>query len=385
MTVNSTNQVDEAAIARSSSDNLDLFDLIVPLIQNWRVVVVTPLAIAGLSVCLSFLVPNTYSSRTTLLPPLPAPSASVAALAQLGSLAGLAGISTAGRNTADQYAALLRSQAVLDRIVDEFELMKIYDARFRFEARDQLNKNLRTTVGRKDGLITIEVDDADPQRAARMANSFVMELSRLVNSLALTEAQQRRIFMENQLNITKERLTQAQRALQSSGFSSGALKADARTSAEAYARIRTEMTAAELQLQALKLRYAEGSTEVQQVAVKVQALKSQLARSEQGQSSEAESDYISRFREFKYQETLFDLFARQYEMARVDESREASAFQVVDTAAPAEWKSSPRRGMIALLSWFSSFLIVSASVILITVNRRRGAGLRRRLSSTRHA
>jgi hypothetical protein len=62
------------------------------------------------------------------------------------------------------------------------------------------------------------------------------------------------------------------------------------------------------------------------------------------------SDYITKFRDFKYHETLFELFAKQYEMAKVDESREGAVIQVLDLAQKPERKSKPKKALIALMS-----------------------------------
>jgi capsule polysaccharide export protein KpsE/RkpR len=216
------------------------------------------------------------------------------------------------------------------------------------------------SLGKKDGLVAVEVDDIDRERAAAIANRHVEELRRMTSRLALTEAQQRRAFFEVQLKQTKDRLTTAQEALQGSGFDSGALKADARAAAEGYARLRAELTAAEVRLQTLRRNMADNSTEVQQALTTVSALRSQLARLEAPIEANTGPDYVSKFREFKYQETLFDLFARQYELARVDESREGALIQVVDVAKPAERKSRPKRGLIAVATTLASFIALAA-------------------------
>lgn len=363
----------------------DLLDFLVPVLLHWRLLVVVPL-LAGLgALAVTYLVAPTFTSRTTFLPPQQQQSSTASALAQLTALTGLAGASTAVRTPGDQYVALLQTQTVADRIIDAFDLMRVYEVRYRFEARKALADRVRTSLGRKDGLITVEVDDNDPQRAADIANRHVDELRRLTNSLALTEAQQRRLFLEGQLAQTRERLAQAQRALQGSGFNQGALRADARSAAELYARLRAEVTAAEIRLQALRSSLADSTPEVQQAVVALQGLRTQLMRAESGVQSEG-PDYIGKFREFKYQETLFDLFARQYELARVDESREGALVQVVDVATPAEWKSKPKRALAALTATLATLLVLLVAVqVHHALQRSSRPGLGERLRAARSA
>ena len=244
--------------------------------------------------------------------------------------------------------------------------MEAYESKFRVDARKDLSKNVRISLGKKDGLINVEVDDTNPQRAADIANRYVDELRRVTAGLAVTEAQQRRMFFEQQLQQSRERLVQAQQALQASGFNPGALKAEPKAAAEGYARLKAEVTAAEVRLQVTRGTFADGAPEVQQQMNVLAALRKQLASTEQSTSNSGNGDYVSRYREFKYQEALFELYTRQFEVARVDESREGALIQVVDHATPPEKSSGPRRASIAAVAT----LFVFAALMLWVVFRR---------------
>jgi capsule polysaccharide export protein KpsE/RkpR len=323
---------------------------------RWRLLVFGPL-IAGLTAFgVTFLIPPTYTARTVFLPPQQQQTGSAAALASLGALAGLAAGSAGLKSPADQYVALMQSVTVADRIIDKFKLLEVYDEKFRTDARKQLDREVRIAAGKKDGLISVEVDDRDPDRAAQMANQYVEELRRLTSVLAVSEAQQRRAFFERELKQTRDKLTAAQQAMQASGFSPGALKAEPKAAADSYARLRAEVTAAEVRVMTLRSSRAEQAPELQQAKATLAALRSELARSEQVTQTPGDSDYVGKYREFKYQETLFDLFARQYELARVDESREGALIQTVDKATTPERKSKPRRVMTAAVVTLISLL-----------------------------
>ena len=84
--------------------------------------------------------------------------------------------------------------------------MKVYDAKLRVEARRELERNSRFSIGKKDGLIVIEVDDESPQRAADIGNQYVEELRRMTSVLAVSEAQQRRVFFEEQMKTAQDQL-----------------------------------------------------------------------------------------------------------------------------------------------------------------------------------
>jgi capsule polysaccharide export protein KpsE/RkpR len=208
------------------------------------------------------------------------------------------------------------------------------------------------------------VIDRSPQQAAEMANQFVEELRLLTSRLALSEAQQRRVLFEGQLKQTRDQLTAAQQALQASGFSQSALRADARASAEGYARLRAEVTSAEVRLQALRRNLSDNTPEVQQALSIVGALRAQLGKLEGSADLAGGPDYVSKFREFKYQETLFDLLARQYELARVDEAQEGMLIQVVDEARPAEHKHGPKRALIALVGAAAGLVLAVAALLV---------------------
>lgn len=328
---------------------IGFLDLALPLVQNAGRLIVVPLLAAAVGLGVSYLIPPTFTATTTFLPPQPPQSAAASALASLGSLAGVPAVSTL-RTPGDQYIALMQSRSVADRLIDEFDLMKVYEKKYRFEARNALADRVHISLGKKDGLITVAVDDHSPQRAASLANRHVEELRRVTGALTLTEAQQRRAFFERQLQDTKGRLTEAQQLLEGSGFSSGALRAEPRAAADAYARLKAEVTAAEVRLQTLRNTLVDTAPEVQQQLATLGALRSQLARLEQTSDRPSDANYIGKYREFKYQESLFEIFSKQYELARLDEAREGAIIQVVDVADPPEHKSKPARALFAVVA-----------------------------------
>jgi tyrosine-protein kinase Etk/Wzc len=338
------------ATSEEAEDEISLLDLALVAAENLRMLVLGPLLVGVSALGISFLVPPTFTAKAVMMPPQQQQSSAAAALQSLGALAGLAGGAAGIKSPADQYVALMQSTTVEDRLIDQFKLMQVYDEKWRSDTRKELERNTRISSGKKDGLITIEVDDHDPQRAAALANAYIEELRLVSTKLAMTEAQQRRMFFEKQLGQTKERFTAAQQALQASGINEGAIRAEPKAAAEAYARLRAEVTAAEVRLQAMRSYLTEAAPEFQLAQTQLVALRAQMAKAESSNSAAAQGDYISRFREFKYQEALFELFAKQYELARVDESREGALIQVVDPATPPERKSKPKKALIAVVA-----------------------------------
>lgn len=346
----SPSAADVPAEPSAPAATLDALAMGLVIARNLRLLVLLPLLAGAVAAGITYLIKPVFTARAVIMSPQQTQSASAMALQNLGALAGVAGAAAGIKSPADQYVGLMQSRTVEDRLIDQFELLKVYESELRFEARKRLKGNVQIQAGKKDGLISIEVDDEDPARAAAMANAYVTQLSRLTNELAVTEAQQRRKFFEEQLQQTTAAFAAARRALQATGINEGVIRAEPRSAAESYAKLRAEITAAEVRLQSASVSLAESAPEIRRLRTELDTLRAMAAKAEGVDRSAARGDYIDRYKEFKYQETLLDLFARQYELARVDESREGAIVQVVDAAQPPERKSRPRRAVIAVVT-----------------------------------
>jgi uncharacterized protein involved in exopolysaccharide biosynthesis len=338
--------LDEEPVLPSRGERVGLLDLAIMVVSNIKLLLVVPL-FAGLAVLgLTFVIRPTFTAKAVILPPQQQQSIAAVAMQSIGALAGLAGAAAGVKNPVDQYVALLQSAKVSNRIVEAYKLAGVYDAKTGQDARDALASNVRIAAGKKDGLVTVEVDDGDPVRAAAIANSYVDQLRKLTTELAVTEAQQRRVFFEGQLQQTRDRLTAAQRDLQGSGINEGALRAEPVAAANAYASIKAQVTAAEVRLRSMRGYMTENAPEFKVAQSNLSALQMQLVKAEAVDAGASAGDYIGKYREFKYQEALFELFAKQFELAKLDESREGALIQVVDMASPPERKSRPKRALI---------------------------------------
>lgn len=340
----------------------------------WRrrgLMVGAPLLASVVALGISYLFTPTFSARVSFMPPQQQQSGAASALASLGALAGLAG-GGGMRNNGDQYVALVQSVTVADRLVERFDLVNKYDRKFKIDARKELAENTRVTLGRKDGLITLEVDDHDPKTAAQMASAYVEELRALTARLALTEAQQRRAFFEKQLAQVKEKLTAAQQTLASSGIGVGALKAEPKATAEGVAKLKAELTTAEVKLQVLRRAMSDNAAEVMAMSARVQALRGELDKLGRNEEPTNQSGYIAAYREFKYQETLFEQMSRQFELARVDESRDGGQLQLVDAPEIPERKTKPKRSYFMIGGFALGFLACAIWVLVpvLRTNRR---------------
>ncbi len=332
-------------------DEISLLDLLQTVVDNLRLLVLGPLVVGLAALGISFAIPPTFTASTQFLPPQQQQSATAAMLQSLGALGGLAGAATGIKNPNDQFVSFMQSRTLQDALIERFKLQERYEAKFLEDTRRELAMNARISSG-KDGLIRVEVDDKDPAFAAELANAHVQELTQLLGRLAVTEAQQRRLFFEKQLNSAKDNLTQAEQALQTSGVNASALKANPQAAVAGLAQLQAAITAQEVKVASMRGYLTENAPDFRQAMTELGALRAQLGQAEKAQApaQQGDSDYVAKYRDFKYHETLFELFSKQYELARVDESREGALIQIVDVAQAPERKSKPKKATIAVLA-----------------------------------
>lgn len=349
-------------------DEISLLDLLQTIVDNLRLLVFGPLVIGLAALGISFLIPPTYTAKTQFLPPQQQQSAAASMLASLGSLGGLAGAVGGIKNPADQYLAYMKSVTLQDSLIERFKLLERYEAKTKTDARLALTGSVRAVSG-KDGLISVEVDDKDPKFAAELANAHVEELGKLLGKLATTEAQQRRLFFEKQLNQAKDKLIQSEIALKATGVSGNVLKSNPASAVAAVAGLQAAVTAQEVKLGAMRGYLAESAPDFKLAMSELSNLRSQLVKQEKDSpatvgKATTEGDYITKYREFKYHETLFELFSKQFELAKVDEAREGAVIQVLDAAQAPERKSKPKKALIAIIATLASGLALLLFVFL---------------------
>jgi len=333
----------------AEEDEISLLDLLQTVADNIRLLVLGPLAAGLLALGISFTLPPTFTAQTVIMPPQQQQGAAAAMLQSLGALGGLAGAAGGIKNPNDQYIAMLKSRTVQDAMVKRFELQERWELDYLQDARTELDKNARISSG-KDGLITIMVDDESAHMAADMANAYVEELTKIMGRLAITEAQQRRAFFETKLKESQTQLVAAEQALRSTGVSPDLLKTQPQSAVAGVAELEARISAQEVKLASMRGYLADSAPEFRQAQTELSAMRQQQAKFGKVDGSGANSNYIQRYRDFKYQETLSELFAKQYEIARIDEAREGPLVQVVDVALPPERKSKPKKAQIAVVT-----------------------------------
>ncbi len=363
-------------LARDSE--ISLLDSVILLLEHKHFILKFVLVSAVLATIIAFLLPVSYESQVVLLPPAQNSSIGAALMGQLGSmgalgsLASLAGGSLGIKNPADMYVSLLKSRTVEDAVIRDFDLEQEYHEKRLSDTRKYLERQTTITSGAKDGLIRLSVEDHNPKRAAELANGYVEEFRKLSASLAITEAARRRLFFGEQLEQAKEKLTAAEDAMSQTEKSTGVLEigSQARALIESAAGLHAQVAAKEVQIESMRSFAADDNPELLLAKQELAALKAQLAQiAESGKDSgsdinlskgrvtEEGMEYVRRFRELKYQEAVYELLAKEYEVAKLDEAREGAIVQVVDPAEVPDKKASPHRTLIVMgATIFSLFL-----------------------------
>lgn len=361
-------------------DEIELIDVLIVLAKHKRLVFGLPLVVALAAAGISMLLPNVYSASTKMLPPQQSQSSTAALLSQLGGLGGLAAGAAGIKNPNDLYVGMLKSRTVADALIERFHLKDVYGAKFYEDAR--LTLELNTTIGSgKDNLITITVEDKDQKRVAEIANAYVDELGKLTKKLAITEAGQRRVFFEGQLEQAKNNLATAELKLKNALETQGITSVDADTKAvvEMGARLRAQISAKEIQLNSMSAFLTPNNPVYQRAQEELNSLRAELAKLENGRGtgssenpggSKAGLENVKTLRDVKYYQMLYELLAKQYEAARLDEAKDPPVIQVLDRAAEPERRAKPKRTVIVLLSTALAFFFAMGLAFFAEAKRR---------------
>lgn len=351
----------------SSSEEINLLEVLLVLARQWKMMTLVPLIFATITAVSSLFMPNIYTAKAMILPGEDSSGGMMGAMmAQMGSLAGLASGLGAGGTKADLYVTMLKSESLKDPIIDRFKLMELYEAEFRANARAALGEASSISIGKKDGVITIAVDNEDPKLAAAIANAYVEQLGKMAANLSISGAGANRAFLEERLGKAKADLAASEETLKQfqNRNKAVAVPEQAKSSLEGVAQLRAQLVAQEVLLASLQQQFSPQSREIKGAQATIANLRGQIARLEGGGSGsipgvgavpELGQEYMRLMREFKIQETLVELLTKQYEMTKLSEAKDIAPFQVLQQATVPELKSKPKRARLVLAAALAAF------------------------------
>jgi len=357
--------------------------------QNRRVLFACAWKTLLLATVVAFLIPVQYESTTRLVPGESSKTSlsmmsALAAKAAGGSdldLSGLLGMKTPGAF----YVSILQSRTVQDRLINRFDLRKVYGKRYYQDARKKLTSRTKISEDKKSGLIEVTVSDRSAHRAADLTRAYAEEVNRLAADLNTSEAHRERVFIENRLQAEKQELDTADKDLSefSSKYSAIDIKEQGKAMVEAAATLQGELIAAQSQLTGLEQIYSENNVRVRSLRARAAELKQQLNKfggeyTPAGTLTAPTKDqvyppirslpalayrYAQFYRRARIAETVYELLTRQYELAKIQEAKELPVVAVMDRAEMAERKSFPPRTVIICLSVLASILFSSLWII----------------------
>jgi capsule polysaccharide export protein KpsE/RkpR len=364
---------------------------------------------AGLlvSTLFAFSIPKSYTSTTQLMPPDPQSTSGMAMMAAMaakagGGLAGVAGDLLGLKSSGALFIGVLRSETSQDRLIQQFDLRKVYGTRLFIDARLRLDQNTSISEDKKSGIITISVRDRNPQRAAALAGAYVNQLNTLVSELSTSSAHRERVFLEERLKVAKQDLDDASNQLAQFSSKNNTLdiQLEGKAMLDAAGVMAGEMIAAQSQLEGLRQIYTENNARVRSLNARVGEFRKQLeklggtqAKSADGGTASASpsadpaaaaptnglpyptirslpllgAKYADFYRRAKIQETVFELLTQQYELAKVQEAKEIPSVKILDPARIPERKSFPPRLVIMILG---TFLVCAMSVVWVLGSAR---------------
>ncbi|MFC1813821.1 GumC family protein [Thermodesulfobacteriota bacterium] len=363
-------------------DEINLLDLFQVILNRKKMIVgITAVAII-ISVVVSLLLPEMFTATARILPPQESKSGISGLLSDAGGmLGGLAGGFLGSQTSSELYVGILESRTIADAVINKFNLKELYDMEYLADVYKKLADRTEISVSRQDQIVSVSVEDRDPQRAADMANLYIQALDHINRTVKITEGYRKRVFLETRLSQVHQDLVKAEVELKEfqEKYKLVSLDEQARVAIEGAARIKGEIISAKTELEVMKQFGTERQIEAIMLKAKIAELQNQLAKIEGSTSIKGakggnitvkkDSDFYIPFnelpelgmqlvrfiREAKIQEKIFELVTSQYELAKVEEAKDIDTIQVLDKAVPPDKKSSPKRSLIVILSTFLAF------------------------------
>jgi uncharacterized protein involved in exopolysaccharide biosynthesis len=362
-----------------------------------------------LSLLIAFLLPIRYESQTRLMPPEQQSGSGLAMLAAFaarggsdrgsdnssqassgtgGALAGslgrvasdFLGLKTSGALFVD----MLEGPTIQDGLIQKFDLRKVYHDRYWQDARKDLEKHTTVKEDRKSGVISVNVSDRDPRRAQQMAQAYVEALDGLLAQVSTSSAGRERIFLEQRLKSAKQSLDAAAQDFSAYSSKTGTLDMPSQTKAmvESEASLEGQLVAAESELEGLEQIYTDNNIRVRTLRARIAGLKRQVENMSgnradlNSEQSQIAGDFppirklplvgvrwVSLYREFKIQETVYELLTQEYEFAKIQEAKEIPTVNVLDPPLLPEKRSFPPRVVMTMVGAFLSVLSAGTFVI----------------------
>lgn len=352
------------------------------LVQHRKWIIVATLSTTALSTFIAFLLPVWFLASSVILVGQQSDVLNLSKL--LGVSAGLAG-DLLGKNKLsdeiDRYEAIFKSERLRLAVIEKFDLIKEYE----FDSPDVKEpikntlKELDANISFKDnknGTITISaIYKESAEKSAEMAQFIVAMMDSINRQLTTESARNQRVFIERKHMQAQEELARAELALNmfQKQYKVAEIKDQIRASLEASAQIESAAITSEVEYNVLKDALGENHPQVLQAKSKVQELKKQVKRFEQGGLSsdiiipfekmpDVGMEYMRLYRNLLLQTKIVEFLTTQYEQAKIQEAKDTPTLLVLDKARVPEWKAKPKRLFIILGGMVIGFFVSIALI-----------------------
>ncbi|MBF0328161.1 MAG: hypothetical protein HQL10_03315 [Nitrospirae bacterium] len=371
---------------KQDESEINFFDIIIVLLKRKRLIVGITLSTAVMTAIISFLLPSIYRAEVKILPPQSS-SSPTQIMSQMGPggaavAAMMIGGGVGAKTPSELYFSILKSRAVLDRIIDRCKLMDVHKGKSREKVRNSLIATLQTSEDKKSGMLIVAVEDNDPKWAADIVNISVEEFKEYQKGIAITEASKKRLFFEEQLKDAQKSLVSAEEDMRNfmskpGGMEAGGAGEKGASADDGVGSMRAHITAKEVQLRVMKTYSTEQNPEYLMVENEIKGLKEQLKKLEGEGTANYEpmlnsrgraslgTEAMRKKRNLKYSETLYELMFKQYEAAKIDESREPALIQVLEKAIPPEERIKPKRRQMVMFGATAGFVFSLIAVFFM--------------------
>jgi len=348
------------------------------LVRFKRLIISSTLITFTLMTIASFFFPKYYTSTARILTPQQDNGMMGLMLGQMGGgVANLASDILGSGSPADISAGLLKSETIKDAIINKYNLIELYEQKYRSDTYKILDKRTSVEVGKKDGIISITVEDKDPQRAADIVNSYVDELGNLSNSLNMTSAKSNSVYLEQRISKAKLDLLKAEDDLRTFQSNNKAIdiSEQAKGVIKGIAELEAQLTSERVKLSGLSRIYTDASQEIKNQKIIILNLQKQVNKFEGDKSTgvmpgiatvpKLSQHYLQLLRTLKVQEAIVELLTKQYEMTKLSVDKDISTLQIIQKAKPSDKKSRPKRSLIIISSTSAAFLLSIVTSFLI--------------------
>lgn len=306
-------------------------------------------AVVAMIAAVLIFFPRPYVARAKIVPQDTSASAAstTALLGALGSNAqGLGSLLTGGRNSNDLYLIIGRSDSVAEEVIRSLRLAgpgRAYaDVR---QAKLDLARHvdIHMLLG---GTMEIETRTHDPDEAVRLTAAYTDAVSRQLAQFGRQLVENKQKIVRRRYDDAADRVRQAEIALDTFRRANNLAEPEQQLSAELVQRatLEAQLQAKQVEMQTLSQFRGPESAELAAVRSDIAGLRAQIARTASPATGPAgpnvaglsalSTQYLSLFRDLRFQQSIFDVYQRSTEQVEVEQlaAESASYIQTIDPA-----------------------------------------------------